>query len=182
MKIQQSKGGSWDKDLIDEMRNFEFCKTENIYKLKHQLKTFIYFFSIVLGKDLLVVNQLSILINKVEMNETTFIENFDRYASFVIKFFYQVDRFLKQFLSSCSNVSDVEDVDFYLINISHIHLSVMRQQFFCALPISFSVNKITHDHSQHGPNTKSKKGDHRVIKNESPNIACKFKNNEAYCP
>ena len=67
------------------MSKFEFCKTKNIYKIKHQLKKVNCFFSIVLGKDSVVVNQLSFLMNKVETNETTFIANFDRDASFGIK-------------------------------------------------------------------------------------------------
>ena len=51
--------------------------------------------------------------NKVNMNETTFVANFDRDASFGTKFFYQVDIFLQQILSNCSNVSDVEDVNLF---------------------------------------------------------------------
>ena len=35
-------------------------------------------------------------------------------------------------------------------------------------------------YSHHGPNKKTKKGDQGVIKNESPNIASKFKDNEVY--
>ena len=60
-----------------------------------------------------MVNQISILMNKVNMNETTFVANFDRDASFGTKFFYQVDIFLQQILSNCSNVSDVEDVNLF---------------------------------------------------------------------
>ena len=46
MKIQQSKGDVYAKYLIEKMSKFEFCRIENIYKLKHQLKKFVYFFSI----------------------------------------------------------------------------------------------------------------------------------------
>ena len=82
------------------MSKFEFCDIENIYKLKHQLKIVLCFFLIVLGKDSLLVNQLSILTNKVDINERTFIANSGRYASFRINLFYQIDRYLQQFLSS----------------------------------------------------------------------------------
>ena len=68
MKIHQIKGAGWDKDLNDKMSKFEFCRTENIYKLKHQLKTVVCFFSIVPGKESVLVNQLSILMNKSETN------------------------------------------------------------------------------------------------------------------
>ena len=64
----------------------------------------------------------------------------------------------------------MKDADFDFIDISHIHLSVMIKHFFCTLPTSFFGNKIPNDHIQHVPNTEYKKGDHRVIKNESPNI------------
>ena len=137
MTIQQSEGGWWDKDLIDEMRKFEFCKTQNIYKLKHQLKIVLCFFLIFLGKDSLLVNQLYIITNKVDINETTFIANFYRYASFRINLFYQIDRYLQQFLSSWSNVLDKEYANFDLIDIYHIHLSVTRQNVLCTLPIYF---------------------------------------------
>ena len=162
------------------MRKFGFCKKENIYKLNHQLKTVVCFSSITLGKDPVMVNQLSILKNKLNTNKTTFIAKFDRYASFGIKFLYQAKRFLHQFLSGCSNVSDVGDIDFYFINLSHINLSAMRQECFFTLPTSFSRNKIPNDHSQHGSNKKSKKGDHGVIKNQFPNITWKLKNNKDY--
>ena len=95
--------------------------------------------------------------NKVKMNETEFIANFNRDASFRINFFYQIDRCLQQFLSICFNVSDVEYINFDLIDISHIHLSVMRQQFFCTPPRSFSRHKRKNYHSQHGTNAKPKK-------------------------
>ena len=88
MKIQQSDGGGWDKGLIEKMSKFEFCKTESIYELKHQLKTDVCFFFIFIRKNSVAVNQISILMNKVEMNKTIFIANFDRDASFRIKFFY----------------------------------------------------------------------------------------------
>ena len=114
-----------------------------------------------------MVNQLCTLMNKLETNETTFIKNFNIDTSLGIKFFYQVDRCLQQFILSWSNVSYVEDVDFDIISFSHIHLSFIRQQRLCTLPISFSGNKRPKDHIQHGTNTKSKEGDHGVIKNES---------------
>ena len=107
------------------MSKFEFYRREKIYELKHQLKTVVYFFPIVFGKDSVLVNQISILMNKVEMNETTFTANFYRDPSFGIKFFYQSDRCLQQFLWRYSYASDVEDIYFDLIDLSHIHLSVM---------------------------------------------------------
>ena len=76
------------------MSKFELYRAEKIYELKHQLKTVVYFFPIVFGKDSVLVNQISILMNKVEMNETTFISKFYRYPSFLIWFFYQVGRCL----------------------------------------------------------------------------------------
>ena len=51
IRIQQSEGGGWEIYIIDEMRKFEFCKTEKIYELKHQLRIVIFFYSVVLGKD-----------------------------------------------------------------------------------------------------------------------------------
>ena len=114
------------------------------------------------------------------MNETSFIENLDRYTSFRIKFFCQVDRCMQQFISSCSNASEVEDVDFDLIDISYIHLSFIRQHFFCDIPTSFAVNKRPNDHSQHFPNIKSKQGYRGVINIKSPNISWKLKNNRSY--
>ena len=123
------------------MRKFEFCKTENIYKLKHKLKTAVCFFLNVLGKNSVVVHQLSTLTNKLDMEKTTFIANFYWYTLFGLKFFYQVYRCLQQFLSSWYNVSDVEDVDFYSINISHIHLSVIRQHFSIPYPPLFQETR-----------------------------------------
>ena len=82
MKIKQIKGGGRDKDLVDKMSKFKFCKIKNIYKLKHQIKTVVYFFSIFLVRYYVVVNHFSILVNKVDINETTFTTNFEREASF----------------------------------------------------------------------------------------------------
>ena len=67
-------------------------------------------------------------------------------------------------------------LDRYLSHTPQCH----ETKKICTLPISISVNKKPNDHSQHVPNTKSKEGDHRVIKNKSPNIAWKLKNTEAY--
>ena len=109
------------------------------------------------------------------MNKTIFIENFDREAYFGIRIFYQVYRCLQQFLSILSNVSDMEDINFDLIDISHIHLSVIIQQRSCTLPTSSLGEKRQNDHIQHVPNTKSKNGYDGVIKNESTNIVSKLK-------
>ena len=75
--------------------------------------------------------------NKVEINGTTFITNFYRDSLFRTKFFYQVNRCMQQFISSLSNVYDVEDVDFDLINLSHIHISVIIQNNSATSPSLF---------------------------------------------
>ena len=124
------------------MSKFELFKTEDIYELKHQLKTIICLFLIILGKDSVVVNQPSTLMNKVDMNKITFSKCFDRDASFGIKFFYRVRRFLQQFLSSFYNVSYMEDVNFDLISLSHIQL-VPSQDAPYALSLWY-VSKINY--------------------------------------
>eukprot|EP00957_Ditylum_brightwellii_P086565 6586065-Ditylum_brightwellii.AAC.1 len=64
MRIQQSEGGGMDIDTINIMCKFKFCKTENIYGLKHQLKSSICFFLLILGKDTVITKQLSSLFGK----------------------------------------------------------------------------------------------------------------------
>eukprot|EP00957_Ditylum_brightwellii_P132386 10095020-Ditylum_brightwellii.AAC.1 len=90
--LQQSEGGRLDKAMIKQLSKFKLCKTEDIYKLKMQLKTVICLFAIILEKDSIVAGQLSKLYSKVKKLETKLIHNFRRDPLFGIGFFYQIDR------------------------------------------------------------------------------------------
>ena len=44
-----------------------------------------------------MVIQISIIMKRVDTNEKNLLQNFDRDDSFLIKLFYQVDRYLQHF-------------------------------------------------------------------------------------
>ena len=120
MTIQQCERDSLDGDTIKEMSKFEFCKTENIYELKHQLKNAEGFFTIVLGQNSVVVGQIRDLASNVEKNEDKIIDNFEKDPLFGIKFYYQVDCCLQLFFTSCSQEEELEDVNFKMLDLLHI--------------------------------------------------------------
>jgi hypothetical protein len=141
MILQQSEGDGLDADSIKKLSKFSLCKTKDIYELKGQLKTCICFFSIILGEHSVVTLQLSQLYQKLKINKLKLIANFKRDPFFGIKLFYQINRCLVQFFDSCEMADDIKDVCFDLVDLSHISMSILREQFMCNLPTSLSGSK-----------------------------------------
>ena len=67
---------------------------------------------------------------------------FEQDTTFGMKFTYHIDIYLQMFLSTFSEESGLNDVDFGLIYLFHTPSIIKRIQFHCSLPIYFS-KKIT---------------------------------------
>ena len=100
----------------------------------------------------------------------TLIETFHSNSSYSTKSIYVCISF-----SQAAPMSQTWKMSIFIGLISLPYTPVSRDKNICTLPISTSVNKKLNDHSQHVPNTKSKEGDHRVIKNDSPKLLGNWK-------
>ena len=63
---------------------------------------------------------------------------FEQDNMFGMRFTYQIYICLQMFLSRYSEESDLNYVDFYPVDLSHIPRIIIGNQFYCFLPISFT--------------------------------------------